>query len=157
MDEDRRQRIHRILSCSEALIHGFNPSRDTAWLSCDLTMPQLKALIYVTRRESATSGQIASSLGVGLSTITGLVDRLAEHEFVTRREDPRDRRITRVLPTRRGRELVEGLLQYRNEVVTAILSQLDEQQLQTVETAFQYLIDAADRLQAQSNQTEAVA
>ncbi len=152
------QRIHRILGCSEVLIHGFNPGRDSAWQQVDLTMPQLKALIYLTKNESATSGQIASRLGVGLSTITGVVDRLAEQEMVTRREDPRDRRITRVLPTPRGRALVEELLQYRNDVVTLILSELDPDQLKTVETAFQYLVEAVDRLAKQPNHSqEAVA
>jgi DNA-binding MarR family transcriptional regulator len=157
MDDERLQRIHRILSCSEALVHGFNPSRDRAWLNLDITMPQLKTLIFVTKNEGATSGQIANGLAVGLSTITGIVDRLAEQDLVTRREDPRDRRITRVLPTATGRALVEELLQYRNEVVTAILSQLDRDQLQTVETAFQYLLDALARLNESHSNKEAVA
>lgn len=155
MDEDRLQRIHRILSCSEALVHGFNPSRDNAWLRLDLTMPQLKTLIYVSKNAGATSGQIAQSLGVGLSTITGLVDRLEEQKLVTRRDDPRDRRITRVLPTPQGSELVDSLIQYRNEAVTAILSQLSPEQLVQVEIAFQYLVEAVARVEQQS--TEAVA
>ena len=157
MDDERLQRIHRILSCSEALIHGFNPSRDRAWLNVDMTMPQLKTLIFVTKNNGATSGQIASGLGVGLSTITGIVDRLAEQNLVSRREDSRDRRITRVLPTSSGRSMVEELLQYRNEVVTAILSRLEPEQLQTVETAFQYLLDAAGKLGEERSSKEAVA
>ena len=72
--------------------------------------------------------------------------------------DSRDRRITRVLPTPQGSELVDSLIQYRNEAVTAILDQLDPDQLDVVEKAFQYLLDAAARReeQQQSN-TEAVA
>jgi DNA-binding MarR family transcriptional regulator len=157
MDDERAERIHRILSCSEAIVHGFNPSRDRAWLRVDLTMPQLKTLIFVTKNEGATSGQIASSLGVGLSTITGIVDRLAEQQLVTRREDPRDRRITRVLPTSAGTELVDELIEYRNEVVTAILSRLDPDQLRTVETAFQYLLEAAAQLESANGRSEVVA
>jgi DNA-binding MarR family transcriptional regulator len=157
MDEDRLQRIHRILSCTEGLSHGFNPSRDRAWLRVDLTMPQLKALIYVTKHEGATSGQIASGLGVGLSTITGIVDRLAEQKLVSRREDPRDRRVTRVLPTPTGSELVNELIQYRNEVVTAILSRLSPDQLEVVEHAFQYLLEAAAKLEQERTAAEAVA
>jgi DNA-binding MarR family transcriptional regulator len=156
MDEDRLERIHRILSCTEGLAHGFNPSRDRAWLRVDLTMPQLKALIYVTKNECATSGHIASGLGVGLSTITGIVDRLAEQNLVSRREDPRDRRITRVVPTSAGRELVNELIQYRNEVVTAILSRLSPDQLEVVEHAFQYLLEAAARIEQERTAPEAV-
>jgi len=157
MDDDRLQRTHRILSCSEALVHGFNPSRDRAWLRVDLTMPQLKALIYVRKNAGATSGQISSNLGVGLSTITGIVDRLAEQNLVTRREDPRDRRITRIEPTSSGAELVDELIEYRNEVVTAILSQLSPEQLETVETAFQYLLESAARLERERNGAGALA
>ena len=156
-DDDRVERIHRILSCSEALVHGFNPSRDAAWLRVELTMPQLKTLIYVTKHAPATSGQIAANLGVGLSTITGIVDRLAEQNLVTRREDPRDRRITRVQPTQAGAELVDELIEYRNEVVTAILSHLDPDQLKVVETAFQYLLEAVAKLEQKGTAAEAVA
>lgn len=157
MDDDRLQRIHRILSCAEGLAHGFNPSRDRAWLKVDLTMPQLKALIFLTKHEGATSGQIAANLGVGLSTITGIVDRLAEQQLVSRRDDPRDRRITRVLPTQAATELVNGLIQYRNEAVTAILSQLSPEQLDTVEAAFQYLLQASAKLEQERTAAEAIA
>jgi DNA-binding MarR family transcriptional regulator len=157
MADERLTRIQRILSCSEALAHGFNPGRDRAWLKVELTMPQLKALIFVTRQESATSSQIASNLGVGLSTVTGVVDRLAEQQMVTRHEDSRDRRITRVYATPTGRALIDDLLQYRNEVLTAILSQLDPDQLKLVDTAFQYLLDAAARLESASLRPEVIA
>lgn len=143
MDE-RVQSIQRILDCTGSLFHSLNPGRDRAWLSVELTMPQLKALMAVAMNDGATSGQIAKKLGVGLSTITGIVDRLAEQNLVTRGEDADDRRITRVRPTPRGRTLVEELLRYRNEAITAVLSQLDVDQLRVVETAFTYLIQAAE-------------
>lgn len=157
MDTDRVERINRIMTCSEALIHGFNPGRDRAWMTCDLTMPQLKALIYVTKNEGATSGQIAGKLGVGLSTVTGIVDRLFEQEMVSRGEDARDRRVTRVQATQSGRRLVEDLLQYRDEAVNAILSKLEPNQLETVENAFQYLLDAAARVALERQRQEVVA
>jgi DNA-binding MarR family transcriptional regulator len=157
MDEERLQRIQRILLCTESLTHGFNPSRHLALMQCDLTMPQLKALIFVSRNNGATSGQIANRLGVGLSTITGIVDRLAEQVLVTRHEDPRDRRITRVLPTERGQHLVEEMFEIRDEHFRKILSQLDEAQLATVESAFYYLNEAVNKLSNQTSSQEAVA
>lgn len=156
MDE-RVQLIQRILDCSGSLFQNLNPSRSRAWLSVELTMPQLKALMCVAMNNGATSGQIAKKLGVGLSTITGIVDRLAEQNLVTRGEDADDRRITRVLPTPRGRSLVDELMQYRNEVITAILSHLDADQLRLVETAFGYLREAALEVANDEQHEEAVA
>lgn len=137
------QLIQRVLDCSTSLFRSLHPGQNQALLTLDLTMPQLKALLCVSQHEGATSGQIAASLGVGLSTITGIVDRLAEQGMVSRGEDPRDRRITRVVPTPRGQELVDQLLRYRNEQLTRLLSQLDAEQLRVVEQAFQYLVAAA--------------
>jgi DNA-binding MarR family transcriptional regulator len=155
--DDRVARIQRILDCSGSLFHNINPGRNRAWLSVNLTMPQLKSLICVAENNGATSGQIARRLGVGLSTVTGIVDRLAEQDLVTRREDPDDRRITRVLPTPRAQVLVDELLRYRNEMITDLLSRLDSEQLRTVETAFDYLRDAITQISAQSQTEEVVA
>jgi DNA-binding MarR family transcriptional regulator len=155
--DDRVELIQRILDCSGALFHNLNPGRDRAWQTVDLTMPQLKALICVVKVQGATSGQIARTLGVGLSTITGIVDRLAEQNFVTRREDPDDRRITRVLPTSSGQMLVDELLRYRNEAITAILSRLDADQLRVVEAAFQHLAGAVSDMASDSQTEEVVA
>jgi DNA-binding MarR family transcriptional regulator len=157
MLDDRVQLIKRILDCSRLLFQNMSPTRDQAWLTINLTMPQLKALMCVANNDGAPSGHIARRLGVGLSTITGIVDRLAEQDLVTRHEDPDDRRITRVRPTARGKRLVDELTRYRDEAITALLSRLDADQLQVVETAFAYLVDAATQVTSDRQREEAVA
>jgi DNA-binding MarR family transcriptional regulator len=156
MIDDRVQLIKRILDCSGVLFQNMSPTRNQAWLTVNLTMPQLKALMCVASNNGASSGDIARRLGVGLSTITGIVDRLAEHDLVTRQEDPDDRRITRVRPTPRGRTLVDELTRYRDEAITALLSRLDANQLHVVETAFTYLSDAASQVASDRQKEEAV-
>jgi DNA-binding MarR family transcriptional regulator len=156
MDEHVKQ-LQRVLDCTSALFRSLHSGQDQAWLSVELTMPQLKALMCVTENNGATHGQIARSLGVTLSTITGIVDRLVDHGFVLRREDLEDRRVTRVLPTPSGARLVNALLRYRNEQLTALLSQLDADELRTVEAAFEYLVAASSRLAGQAQAQEVVA
>jgi DNA-binding MarR family transcriptional regulator len=143
-DVERAELIQRVLSCTGTLFRSLHAGQDRAWLTVELTMPQLKTLMCVAQQQGPTNGQIARSLGVGLSTMTGIVDRLAEQGLVVRHEDPVDRRITRVLPTPRGQELVDQLLRYRNEYITAVLAQLSSEQLLIVEQGFHYLVDAAD-------------
>src|SRR5579859_3227593 len=155
MDE-RVQLIQRILTCYGSLFHNLNPKRNRAWLHVELTMPQLKALMCAAQQEGATSSQIARGLGIGLSTLTGIVDRLAEQDLVSRREDLEDRRITRVVPTTRGRQLVDELLEYRNEAVTALLSRLDADQLRCVDMAFNYLAEAANQMATDRQHEEAL-
>jgi len=156
MMDDRVQLIKRILDCSGLLFQNVSPTRNQAWLTVNLTMPQLKALMCVASNNGAPSGHIARRLGVGLSTVTGIVDRLAEHDLVTRQEDPDDRRVTMVRPTPRGRTLVDELTRYRDGAITALLSRLDAHQLQVVESAFNYMVDAATQLNRESLKEEAV-
>ena len=156
MMDDRIQLIKRILDCSGLLFQSVSPTRNQAWLTVNLTMPQLKVLMCVATNNGAPSGHIARRLGVGLSTVTGIVDRLAEHDLVTRQEDPDDRRVTMVRPTARGRALVDELTRYRDEAITALLSRLDGNQLQVVETAFKYLVDAGTEMARERQKEEAV-
>src|ERR1700724_2324048 len=142
MIDDRVQLIKRILDCSGLLFQNMRPTQNQAWLTVNLTMPQLKALMCVAANDGAPSGHIARRLGVGLSTVTGIVDRLAEHDLVTRQEDSVDRRVTLVRPTARGRTLVDELTRYRDEAISTLLARLDSNQLQVVETAFTYLVEA---------------
>jgi DNA-binding MarR family transcriptional regulator len=144
--DDRTELITRVLSCSSSLFRSLHPAQNQAWQSVDLTMPQLKTLMCVAQGEAATSGSVARRLGVGLSTVTGLVDRLAEQGLVVRREDPVDRRITRIAPTERGQELVDELLRYRDERISALLSRLSADELRVVRQAFEYLLAAAAEL-----------
>jgi len=68
------------------------------WSDCPMTMPQLRALsLIVATPHGLSSRELASLLGVGASAITPLVDRLVEHGFVRRLEDPHDRRIARLV------------------------------------------------------------
>jgi DNA-binding MarR family transcriptional regulator len=142
--DQRARAVDRILERSDQLFRCLHAGQTQAWFDIDLTMPQLKVLMCVAQHDNATSGQVARALGVSLPTVTGLVDRLVEHDFVVRREDPLDRRVTRVVPTSRGEALVQALLRFRREAMSSLLARLSSEQLVTVETAFDYLASIAE-------------
>jgi DNA-binding MarR family transcriptional regulator len=129
---------------ARALLHG----RIASWLSVDLTMPQLKTLLLVVERpEGATGSQLARALGISLSTVTGLVDRLCEHGLVARGEDPADRRATRVTPLPAGHHLVGRLYRLRRERLTRLLGYLDEGALTEARQAIRHLTRASAALE----------
>lgn len=139
----RAELTDRILDLHPAFFRCLLAGQTSTWLHVDLTMPQLKALLVVVDVGRATGGQLAKGLGVSLSTVTGIVDRLASQGFVTRGEDPVDRRITRVEATPLGAQLVQRLYIYRRERLGRLLEHLDVDQLRTVDRAIAYLTAAA--------------
>jgi MarR family transcriptional regulator, organic hydroperoxide resistance regulator len=85
------------------------------WLSLDLSMGQLKALVTLTARRGMTVSEVAEALGVGKPAASMLVDRLTQHGYASRHEDPDDRRRTVVTPTQAGEDLVTRLRQSGGE------------------------------------------
>ena len=110
-----------------------------SWCAVDLTMPQLKALFLARAPGGASHGEIARALGVGLSTVTGIVDRLVDHGLVQRHTDPADRRLSRVVVTPAGTDLVDQLWASRREQLAQLLGNLTLDERSTLINALQHL------------------
>ncbi len=134
------QFAHTVAQCEMQMDGGGR------WLSLDLTMSQLKAVMIIALSQGVTVGQLAKRLGVGLPTASGIVDRLYEHGFVQRQEDPEDRRVTHVLPTEKSREIVERLHRSDRGFWHGILDQLDTEELRTLDSAFTILTRTLQKL-----------
>ena len=65
---------------------------DVAFAEVDITMPQAKTLYAVGVSGEIHMSALVTRLGVSLSTVSGLVERLGDAGFATRHDDPADRR-----------------------------------------------------------------
>jgi DNA-binding MarR family transcriptional regulator len=127
----------------------FSPVTNRAFFAdLPLTLPQYKALgIIASAGAPGRSGrELASLLGVGPSAVTPLVDRLVEHNFVTRQEDPVDRRILRLRVTHEGTGVLERMANLHHEMLAAIVQRIDPRDLPVVERALAILTDAVTQL-----------
>ncbi|MER5422801.1 MarR family winged helix-turn-helix transcriptional regulator [Streptosporangium roseum] len=110
VNDERDRLIHRIGELQRDLGRLFAQDRPPSPLfDSNLTMRQLKVVMLLSFQDSASGQDLAHHLGVGLGTVTGIVDRLVGHGLVARREDPHDRRIRRVELTPAGRTLTEKI------------------------------------------------
>jgi DNA-binding MarR family transcriptional regulator len=135
--------MERVLVLQDRLLGALQARHPGPWLSLELTMSELKALLVLGASGSASGGQLARAVGVGLSTMTGVVDRMRDQGLVTRAEDTADRRVTRVALTEHGQALVAELHQLNRERFGRLLARLDADALRTVERAFDHLLRAA--------------
>ncbi|MCX5416427.1 MULTISPECIES: MarR family winged helix-turn-helix transcriptional regulator [unclassified Streptomyces] len=69
--------------------------------------PQQGQLLCVLMAQPYGMGELGSVLGLAKSSLTGLVDRTAQHGLVRREPDPLDGRAVRIALTEKGGELVE--------------------------------------------------
>ncbi|MBB2914402.1 DNA-binding MarR family transcriptional regulator [Streptosporangium becharense] len=147
MNDERERLIDQIGEIQRDLGRLIVRHRPTSPLfDSSLTLRQLKVVMILACQGSASGQDLAHHLGVGLGTVTGIVDRLVGHGLVTRREDPHDRRIRRVELTPAGRTLIEeisdaGLTDFRH-----LLQRLDTPTLHGLSTAMDKIRQVAETL-----------
>ena len=118
------------------------------WLLLDLTMVQLKTLLLVVRSGGLRSRALADGLGVAPSAVTPLVDRLVNQKLLRREDDPGDRRVVRILATRRAAVICDQLMEANQDVLGEVLAEIPAADRAGVHAALARLIAAADRVLA---------
>jgi DNA-binding MarR family transcriptional regulator len=120
------------------------PSREM-----NITLGQMHCLGTIAQLGNPTMSQVAEALGLHPSTVTVLVDGLVAHGLVSRRADPRDRRVVRVSETAKGRKNHERHMGQMRARVTEMLSSLSDAEIGRVHEGLEILRDAARRYAAE--------
>jgi DNA-binding MarR family transcriptional regulator len=106
-----------------------------------LTLAQARVLGFAVLKPSSMR-EIAEQFGSDPSNITAKVDRLIDLGLVERRPDEADGRIRLIAATPAGVELAQRLCASR-EWIAGVLSQLDDDEVDTVRTALGLLLRTA--------------
>ncbi|MBE0478472.1 MarR family transcriptional regulator [Candidatus Aerophobetes bacterium] len=93
-------------------------------IDIDINFAYLSVLFQIHILEEPTMGELARVSEIQLSTLTRVIDRLVEREFVTRKNDPHDRRVVRVSLTAKGSQIMEKYEEARRKRVGLTLKQL---------------------------------
>lgn len=94
-------------------------------IEVDLTLLQAQAL-RVLHREPLSTTKLAAELRVSAPAATQLTDRLARKRLIERKSVDGDRRMVLLVLTARGRDLIDGFRQRRNEMFAEALGHLNE-------------------------------
>jgi len=88
--------------------------------------------------------ELASRLGVTISTTSAQVDRLAALGLLTRRDDPADRRHVLLATTDAGAKRLERMRELNVEQMRRMVARLADDELETVAAAIELLAAAVD-------------
>ena len=82
-----------------------------------ITLPQFLVLMILDKEAESRMSDLARLMKVSTAAMTGSVGRLVASGFVSRLDDPKDRRIIRVKLTAKGGQLVDKLKRQRKEMI----------------------------------------
>jgi DNA-binding MarR family transcriptional regulator len=125
-----------VASTAEAILEHFRSFMRQAalWqepgiLGVDVTMSQAKCLFVASLHPGISMSALASQLHVGLPAASGLVDRLVEHGYLMRQEDPTDRRQQLVTPTQTGHDVIDRFRRFSTDRMGDLLQGLSAAEL----------------------------
>jgi DNA-binding MarR family transcriptional regulator len=116
------------------------------FLEIDITMPQAKLLYLLGAVGELHMSELVTHLGVSLSTISGLVDKVVDHGLAYRRDDPADRRQVVVGLTPAGTAFIDRFRELNARQMRELVSVLDDEELDLVRRALAALAGAATRV-----------
>jgi DNA-binding MarR family transcriptional regulator len=136
--------IERLLDLLNRLLGST--FRQILWrraLELELTYSQSQVLFYVEQNPGCHMGGVARAFGVTLAAVTQVVDRLEQKRLLTRGDDPEDRRVYVLAPTREGKDLVAELRSLQREGLEEVLVKVSARNRAGLINGLQALVDAA--------------
>jgi DNA-binding MarR family transcriptional regulator len=109
----------------------------------ELTYAQSQVLFHVAAHPGCRMVDISKAFGVTRPAVTQLVDRLEQKGFITRADDPGDRRAYVLEVTRAGAALVDELHAMRLRSLEAVLARMTADDRTRVVRGLEALVEAS--------------
>lgn len=138
--------VDELIAGYEALLQRLADSHAPEFLEIAITMAQAKLLYLLGGSGELHMSELVQRLGVSLSTISGLVDKVVDQGLATRREDPADRRQVMVGLTPAGHDFIDRFRELNARQMRVLLDLLGDDDLASVRDALAALAAAATRL-----------
>ena len=104
--------------------------------------PSQFGLLTLLRQQPLTSGELARQWGVSAPTMSKMVSLLGQHGWITRDEDPNDRRRKIISLTTTGQELQSQVYGTVHQSVAGSLDDLNEGQRAQIISALDLLLES---------------
>jgi DNA-binding MarR family transcriptional regulator len=132
--------IDRILNLSDDIFRAVGLSIPPEWLSSDMTLAQLRLLLFLHTEGPSRMSAIAAAIGATLPTITGTVDLLVKKGLVTRRDDPSDRRLVIIDLSPGGVSIMERMWELGRQQMRRLLHGLSVPELHKAQEVAEILL-----------------
>jgi DNA-binding MarR family transcriptional regulator len=139
-ERDNETLINHILKLSEDIYRTIKLSVPPEWLTSDMTIAQLRVLLILHAEGPSQMNFIASSLGIAVSTATGIVDNLVKKELVMRGADPEDRRLVICTLSPQGQETISRMWAIGQSQIKKLLLGLSVEQLEKTREVAEFLL-----------------
>ncbi|MFY9812788.1 MAG: MarR family transcriptional regulator [Dehalococcoidales bacterium] len=137
---DSKNLVKQILYASENIFQVMGITIPPEWLMTDMTVAQLRVLLLLHTEGPSRMSSIAATLGIAVSTATGIIDNLVRKELVIRSADTEDRRVVICGLSPRGQEIINSIWIYGQLQMKKLLNGLSPEQLEKAKEVAEMLL-----------------
>jgi DNA-binding MarR family transcriptional regulator len=126
------------------------------WLAIDfeISKQEFLALLVIDKSGEVIMSQVADSLNMPMSTLTGVIDRLVKKGYISRNRNENDRRIVTISLTEKGRELTEKIKIIVMDYIKGIYNILSEEEVQILFTIGNKIVNHLHQVTSDTRQQE---
>jgi len=148
MDFDKAKQIHYLLFTFMGLFHEkvFLGFRQESNCDSSLKKNHKKILNILYQHDKLTITEISKLLDMEKGSLTTLIDLLEERDFVTRLNDPADRRKSLISLSQNGKEVMERVMNYFAQRMNESLHKFNSDEIQQFQTNLQFVVDLMKKL-----------
>ncbi len=139
MGEEIKEYVNQVIALLPDLAKAFRTDEPQEVLHIDISFPEIFVLRQLSSNKEPTMSELGRSISMDLSTLTRMVDKLVEKEFVVRKRDPEDRRMVRVAITAEGRKIISRFEEQKKKKIESILRQMTSQERKDILNIFKTL------------------
>src|SRR5208283_998389 len=137
---DSKNLVKQILYASENIFQVMGITIPPEWLMTDMTVAQLRVLLLLHTEGPSRMSSIAATLGIAVSTATGIIDNLVRKELVIRSADTEDRRVVICGLSPRGQEIINSIWISGQLKMKKLLNGLSPEQLEKAKEVAEMLL-----------------
>ena len=116
--------VDREMELLPQLVRGMTRHENNYLSKGVITLPHVWVLRYLTQQPECPMRELAGFMKMGLSSVTGMVDRLVKQGLAGRRRTEKDRRLVFVDITARGRKVLSDILGQRRKTALRLFESL---------------------------------
>lgn len=143
--------IQSIVTTSESVQRQWKALLISEMSEEKITLAQLWALNIIGSHGSINSRKLGELMYVTSGAVTQLVDGLVAEQYVLRRADPTDRRITNLVLSESGKKKFTKLQRKRRSIFIEIFAIFNEEELSAVLSQQEKILQQLQSLQPQKS------
>ena len=134
--------LDAILDLDSRVMRHTRAGWPSSWVQVNLPSGHIRALLIIEAGGARTPREVADLLGIGRTSVTGLLDRLESEGLLTRSIDPEDKRSFILDLTEKGQHLVAQIDAIRRQQLRDGLQLMDKSSLEALRTGLEALSQA---------------